>query len=91
MMQDTDKYVLVDVRTDEEYKEKRIRGAILIPDNEIANRAAAALPNKNSLILVYCRSGRRSANAANALVRMGYTNVYDMGGIVDWPYETVDR
>jgi len=82
-------FVLLDVRTDEEFKEKRIDGAILIPDYEIKNRATAELPDKNALILVYCRSGRRSANAANELIKLGYTNVYDFGGIIDWPYDTV--
>ena len=85
----TGEFILVDVRTGDEFREGHIEGAVLIPDYEIAERAAAELPDKNALILVYCRSGRRSANAANALVGLGYTNVYDFGGIIDWPYETV--
>jgi rhodanese-related sulfurtransferase len=80
---------LLDVRTSEEYKEKRIEGAVLIPDYEINDRAAAALPDKDAAILIYCRSGRRSASVAHELIEMGYTNVYDFGGINDWPYETV--
>ena len=82
-------FILLDVRTDEEFKEKRIEGAILIPDYEIKSRASTELPDKNALILIYCRSGRRSALAANELIEQGYTNVYDFGGIIDWPYDTV--
>jgi len=89
MMAESKDFILLDVRTDSEFKEKRIAGAILIPDNEIKNRAEKELPDKNKLILMYCRSGRRSAGAAKILVSLGYTNVYDFGGINDWPYETV--
>jgi len=89
IMQDTDPYMLLDVRTNEEFKEKRIDGAVLIPDYEIRSRAATELPDKNALLLIYCRSGRRSANVAKELIEMGYTNVYDFGGINDWPYDTI--
>ena len=89
MMSELKDYVLLDVRTDGEYKEKRIAGAILIPDYEIKDRAGKELPDKNKVIFVYCRSGRRSANAAKYLVSLGYVNVYDFGGIIDWPYDTV--
>ena len=89
VMQSTDKYILLDVRTDEEFAEKHIEGAVLIPDYEIGIRADTELPDKSALILVYCRSGRRSANAANKLVKIGYTNIYDFGGIIDWPYDTI--
>lgn len=89
MMQDSSEYILLDVRTSQEFDEVHIEGAILIPDNEIEARAAMELPDKNALILVYCRSGRRSAGAAEQLIGMGYTNVYDFGGIADWPYDTV--
>jgi len=82
-------YILLDVRTDEEFKEKRIDGAILIPDDEIKTRAETELSDKDALILIYCRSGRRSANAAKEMIGMGYTNVYDFGGIIDWPYDTI--
>lgn len=88
IIDETDSVIILDVRTDEEYKEQHIPDAILIPDYEIMARAEAELPDKDALILTYCRSGRRSANAANELVSMGYINVYDIGGIVDWPYET---
>lgn len=91
MMQDKDEYVLLDVRTEEEFKEKHIEGAVLVPDYDIKNSAVSELPDKGALILVYCRSGRRSANAASELAAMGYTNVYDFGGIIDWPYGTVSE
>ncbi len=81
-------YVLLDVRTEEEYREKRIPGSVLIPDYELAQRAEAELPDKRQVIFVYCRSGRRSEAAARKLVEMGYNHVYDIGGIIDWPYET---
>ena len=80
-------YILLDVRTQEEFDRKHIEGAVLIPDYEIANRAERELPDKHALILIYCRSGRRSANAAKELIAMGYTNVYDFGGLeTDWIY-----
>ena len=82
-------YTLLDVRTVSEFNEGHISGAILIPDNEIAVRAKNELQDKNALILVYCQSGRRSALAANELVKQGYTNVYDFGGITSWPYDIV--
>ncbi len=82
-------FVLLDVRTEEEYKELRIDGATLLPLDEIDARAEEALPDKEAHIFVYCRSGRRSAEAAKKLLELGYTNVYDFGGIIDWPYDTV--
>jgi rhodanese-related sulfurtransferase len=91
MMESDEAFILLDVRTDEEYREKRIDGSVLIPDYEIGSRAEAELPDKDALILIYCRSGRRSANVANELIAMGYTNVYDFGGIIDWFYETVNN
>jgi len=86
-----DPYILLDVRTAEEYQESHIDGAQLLPSGELADRAASELPDQQAVILVYCRSGARSAGAAKALVAMGYTNVYDMGGIIDWPYGTVSE
>lgn len=80
-------YVILDVRTQEEFDEKHIPGAILIPHDVIAQQAQAQLPDKNQLILVYCRSGRRSKLAAQELVELGYTNIMEFGGIIDWPYE----
>ena len=91
IMESIDDYVLLDVRTNEEYNELRIEGAILIPDYELKARAATELPDKHAVILVYCRSGRRSAEAANVMVGLGYTNVYDFGGIIDWPFETINN
>ena len=82
-------YIIVDARTEEEYAEGHIPGAILIPEYEIADRAGTELPDKDQLILVYCRSGRRSKIASQALADLGYTNVKEFGGIIDWPYDVV--
>ena len=82
-------YIIIDARTTEEFAEGHIENAILIPEYEIANRAEKELPDKEQLILVYCRSGRRSKIASEELVKLGYTNVKEFGGIIDWPYETV--
>ena len=81
-------YIILDVRTQEEYDQGHIPGAIVIPNTEIEARAEAELTDKNQLILVYCRSGRRSKMAAEILVDLGYTNIKEFGGIIDWPYET---
>ena len=87
---DTEKeYIIIDARTGSEFAEGHIEGAILIPEYEIADRAEKELPNKDALILVYCRSGRRSKIASEELVKLGYTNVKEFGGIIDWPYEIV--
>ena len=82
-------YIIIDARTQEEYDEGHIPGAIMIPEYEIADRAEKELPDKNQLILVYCRSGRRSKIAAEELVKLGYTNVKEFGGIIGWEYEIV--
>ena len=82
-------YIIIDARTEEEFAEGHIENAILIPEYEIANRAEKELPDKDALILVYCRSGRRSKIASEELVKIGYTNVKEFGGIIDWPYEIV--
>ena len=82
-------YIIIDARTQEEYDQGHISGAILIPEYEIADRAEKELPDKDQLILVYCRSGRRSKIAAEELVKLGYTNVKEFGGIIDWKYEIV--
>jgi rhodanese-related sulfurtransferase len=81
-------YLILDTRAQEEYDEGHIPGAIVIPHDEIADRAEEELPQKDQLLLVYCRSGRRSKIAAEALVELGYTNIKEFGGIIDWPYET---
>lgn len=80
--------ILLDVRTQEEYLEKHIPKSMLIPVDVIEKEAPIKLTDKNAPIFVYCRSGRRSAIASEALVQMGYTKVYDLGGINDWTYET---
>ena len=80
-------YIILDVRTQEEYDQGHIPGAIVISHEEIAEKANEMLPDKDQLILVYCRSGRRSKIAAEALVELGYTNIKEFGGIIDWPYE----
>ena len=88
-MDSGDPYTLVDVRTQAEYDAGHIAHAILIPVDQIASRAATDLPDKNALIYVYCRSGVRATTAAHAIVDLGYTKVYNLGGIQSWPYGTV--
>ena len=82
-------YIIIDARTEEEFAEGHIENAILIPEYEIKDRAEKELPDKDALILVYCRIGRRSKIASEELVKFGYTNVKEFGGIIDWPYEIV--
>lgn len=89
MMDEQMGYILLDVRAQSEFDEGHIEGAILIPDTEIASRAEAELTEKDTTILIYCRSGRRSKLAAQTLADLGYTNIYEFGGIGDWPYEIV--
>ena len=79
--------ILLDVRTPEEYAEEHIPGSILIPLDELSEKAAGMMTDKDAEIIIYCRSGNRSVTAANALIEMGYTHVYNLGGIKDWPYE----
>lgn len=79
-----DDVIILDVRTKEEYDESHIPNAVLIPNTDIANKADVMLADKEQTILVYCRSGNRSASAAKELISMGYKNVYDFGGINDW-------
>lgn len=80
---------VVDVRTAEEYGESHIPGAVLVPLDTIGSQRPAALPDTGAAVLVYCRSGVRSRAAAEQLAALGYQQVYDFGGIIDWPYETV--
>ena len=89
LMQNESDYAIIDARTEEEFSQGHIKNAILIPEYEIAEKAPSLLPNKDQLILVYCRSGRRSKIAAQALADLGYVNVKEFGGIIDWQYETV--
>lgn len=87
-LMDTEKdYVILDARTQDEYDEGHIPGAILIPHDTVATAAEDALPDKDQLILVYCRSGNRSKHASQTLANLGYTNVVEFGGINNWPYE----
>ena len=89
MMQEKKGVTIVDVRSEGERQEKYIGGSINIPHIEIEQRAAVELPNKDATIFVYCVSGRRSSYAANKLVEMGYSQVYDLGAMSNWPYEVV--
>ena len=80
-------HVILDVREQDEYDAGHIPGAVLLSYTQIEEKAEELLPDKDQLILVYCRSGRRSKIAAEALVELGYTNIREFGGIIDWPYE----
>ncbi|HBD64908.1 MAG TPA: rhodanese-like domain-containing protein [Clostridiales bacterium] len=85
-MIDSDDVIILDVRTQEEYDSGHIENAVLLPITEIADKSRYLLTDKDAKILVYCRSGNRSASAAKNLIEMGYTDVYDFGGINSWPY-----
>ena len=89
MMGEESGYVILDVRTPEEFADKHIPGAINIPNEAIGTEEIPELPDKDQLILVYCRSGNRSKQASEKLVALGYTNIVEFGGINDWPGETV--
>ena len=82
-----EEYIILDAREQDEFDKGHIPGAILIPYTEIENKAEEMLPDKDAQILVYCRSGRRSKIASESLAKIGYTNVKEFGGIIDWPYE----
>ena len=84
MMKDEKNYIILDVRTPEEYLEGHIPGAINVPNEEIGTAEISELPDKSQLILVYCRSGRRSKEASKKLLGLGYTNIVEFGGINDW-------
>lgn len=81
--------VVVDVRTQEEYDGGHIENAVLVPNESIGSEMPEALPDKEATLLIYCRSGRRSKDAAQKLLALGYQSVYDFGGVIDWPYELV--
>lgn len=81
--------VVVDVRTQSEYDEGHIANAVLVPNESIGQELPEELPDTDAVLLVYCRSGRRSREASEKLLALGYQNVYDMGGIIDWPYDIV--
>lgn len=87
---DSGKYgVILDVRTLEEYENGHIQGATLLPYDEIITKADTVISDKDEVVLVYCRSGKRSAVASEELINLGYNKVYDFGGIIDWPYEII--
>ena len=88
MMKEETDYIILDVRTVDEFSGKHIPGAINIPNETIGTDEIPELPDKNQLILVYCRSGNRSKQASEKLVALGYTNIVEFGGINDWPGET---
>ena len=81
--------VIVDVRTPEEYDGGHIPNAILVPNESIGDDMPEALPDKEATLLIYCRSGRRSKEASEKLLKLGYKSIYEFGGIIDWPYELV--
>ena len=89
MMEEEEGYIILDVRTAAEFDEKHIPGAINIPNEAIGTDVIPELPDKDQLILVYCRSGNRSKQASEKLAALGYTNIVEFGGINDWPGETV--
>ena len=89
MMEEESGYIILDVRTAQEYSEKHIPGAINLPNETIGTEDIPELPDKEQLILVYCRSGNRSKQAAEKLVKLGYTNIVEFGGINDWTGDTV--
>jgi len=86
MMSQSDDFILLDVRTQAEFEQRHIDGAISIPLPQLSERASAELPDKDAVILVYCQAGRRSALAAEQLAALGYTSIYDFGGIASWPH-----
>ena len=89
IMESESDYIILDVRTTEEFADKHIPDAINIPNETIGTEDIPELPDKDQLILVYCRSGNRSKQASDKLVGLGYTNIVEFGGINDWPGETV--
>lgn len=89
MMVSESGYIILDVREQWEYNEAHIPDAVLLPVTQIIEKAAETLPDKDQKIFVYCRSGNRSLNASADLAALGYTNVWEFGGIIDWPYDVV--
>lgn len=89
MMASGEAYMLIDVRTEAEYLEGHIEGATLLPLDSLETLAAEKIPAKDTKLLLYCRSGNRSGTAAKLLESLGYTQIYDFGGIIDWPYDIV--
>ena len=89
MMEEDDMVIVLDVREQSEYDSGHIKGATLLPSGSVKDKAAEVLPDKDATIIVYCRSGSRSGAASRTLVSLGYTNVYDLGGLTSWPYDVV--
>ena len=89
VMAEKTNYIILDVRRPDEFAAGHIPNAINVPNESIGTSEIAELPDKNQLIMVYCRSGRRSKEAAEKLVKLGYTNIVEFGGILDWKGETV--
>jgi rhodanese-related sulfurtransferase len=87
IMDSEEGYIILDVRTQEEYDQGHIPGAVCFPLADIECKAKVFIPDKDTMYLIYCRSGRRSKEAAEILVDQGYTNIMEFGGIIDWPYE----
>ena len=87
IMEENENYIILDVRTLEEYTQGHIPNAICIPNETIDESVVNKLPDKNQMILVYCRSGNRSKQAAEKLKKLGYTNLIEFGGIIDWKCE----
>ena len=91
IMNENENYIILDARTFEEYNQGHIPNAICIPNETIDENVINKLPNKEQLILIYCRSGNRSKQAANKLQKLGYTNLIEFGGIIDWKGEIVKK
>ena len=91
LMAESEERIILDVRTEAEYAGGHIPGAICVPNESIGTDMPEELPDKEQLILVYCRSGNRSKKAAEKLVKIGYTNIKEFGGIIDWPYDIVTK
>ena len=91
MMEEESGYIILDVRTPEEYRERHITNAINIPNETIGSEDIQELPDRDQLILVYCRSGNRSKQASGKLAELGYTNIVEIGGINDWTGDTVSE
>ena len=91
MMEEESGYIILDVRTPEEYRERHIPNAINIPNETIGSEDIQELPDKDQLILVYCRSGNRSKQASGKLAELGYTNIVEIGGINDWTGDTISE
>lgn len=89
MIEENSEVIILDVRTEEEFAQGHLKNAILLPDYNVTEKAESVLPDKNAPIIVYCRSGRRSSGASEALNQLGYSNIFDLGGIIDWPYDIV--